>query len=333
MPHIISRPSWYLPDGAATDESAYNNRRTFLKQLGVGGLALAGFSACGPMAEVGAQAGDTSDSPYPEPPSFARNPKFDKVERTITDEAPATMFNNFYEFSYSKDVAPKAKGFVVDPYTLTIDGLVEKPVTLDLEQIEKLGYEERVYRFRCVEAWSMTFPWLGVPLKKVLEKVNIKPEAKYVAFKSVYDPEQMPNQRDTRYNWPYYEGLRIDEAMNELAFVATGMYGKRLPPQNGAPLRVVLPWKYGFKGPKSVVRMTFVDKEPSTFWYDANPNEYPFYSNVDPEVPHPRWSQATEKLITTSVAMSEVKVIETQWYNGYGEYVADLYKDMPRKLV
>ena len=325
MPSFIRRPSWYLPDSAATGEDVFFNRRDFLKAMGIGGMMAGGRSTPSFAQETAA----TSGLPLPE---YARNPKFAHVGRALTEEYVGTTFNNFWEFAYTKAVVNIVKDFKLDPYTLTIDGLVEKPLTLGLEDIEKLGYEERVYRFRCVEAWSMTVPWLGVPLAKLVALAKPKSTAKYVAFKSFFDPKQAPNQSDGRYKWPYHEGLRIDEAMNELGFVATGAYGKRLLPQSGTPLRIVTPWKYGYKGPKSVVRMTFVDEQPSTFWSAAIPNEYPFYSNVDPQSPHPRWSQAEEKFITDKANVADVEIVPTQWYNGYEEQVGHLYKNMPRKL-
>ncbi len=328
MPSYLRHPSWHLPDSAATDECLFLNRRQFLKTMGLSGLIAAGASS--PSLAQGPT--PTADMPLPE---FARNPKFADVGRAITDEYVGTTFNNFWEFTKGKNVHDFAKDFHLDPYTFTIDGLVEKPLTLGLEDIEKLGYEERVYRFRCVEAWSMTVPWLGVPLAKLVALAKPTSAAKFVAFTSFYDPDQAPEQRvKSKYKWPYYEGLRMDEAMNEMGFVATGAYGKRLLPQSGTPLRVVTPWKYGYKGPKSVVRMTFVDQQPPTFWSDAvTSGEYPFYSNVDPEVPHPRWSQATEKFITDKANVADVEIIPTLRYNGYEEQVGHLYKDMPRKLI
>ncbi len=328
MPSHINRPSWYLPDNAATDEHLFLNRRHFLKTLGISGLMVGGITSTS-FAEEPTPA---AKLPLPE---FARNPKFADAKRAITEEHVGTTFNNFWEFTKAKNVHQYTKNFNLDPYTFTIDGLVEKPLTLGLEDIEKLGYEERVYRFRCVEAWSMTVPWLGVPLAKLVALAKPTSAAKFVAFTSFYDPDQAPEQRvKSKYKWPYYEGLRMDEAMNEMGFVATGAYGKRLLPQSGTPLRIVTPWKYGYKGPKSVVRMTFMDSQPPTFWSDAvKSGEYPFYSNVDPEVPHPRWSQATEKFITDKANVADVEVIPTLHYNGYEEQVGHLYKDMPRKLI
>jgi sulfoxide reductase catalytic subunit YedY len=324
---IIKRPSWYLPDSAATSESAYLGRREFLQALAAGGLLAGTISG---EATALDEVRRTASIPLPK---HARNPKFSDVGRSLTEEYVGTTFNNFWEFTYNKNVVQAAEGFDLDPYTFTIDGLVEKPITLGIEDIEKLGYEERVYRFRCVEAWSMTVPWLGVPLQKLIALAKPTAKAKYVMFSSFYDPAKAPNQTNKRYNWPYHEGLRIDEAMNEMGFIATGAYGRRLRPQSGTPLRVVLPWKYGYKGPKSVVRMTFVEEQPGTFWSDAVPDEYPFYSNVDPEIPHPRWSQATEKFISDKANLADVDILPTLRYNGYGEQVAHLYKDMPRVFM
>lgn len=326
MPYILKRPDWWLPERVATSESAYLNRRTFLKQMGLAGLMAGGLKS----GAAQAQFEPTVTEPLP---GFERNSAFANVGRPLTHEYVGTTFNNFWEFSFNKNVASVTTDFKIDPYTFTIDGLVEKPITLGLEDIERLGYEERVYRFRCVEAWSMTIPWLGLPLRKLIELAKPTSKAKYVAFKSFYDPEQAPNQLHPKYTWPYHEGLRLDEAMNELTFVATGAWGKRLLPQSGTPLRIVIPWKYGYKGPKSVVQMTFVKDQPSTFWETAVPAEYPFYSNVDPLVPHPRWSQAEEKLIVDKANEADVTVIPTKRFNGYGEQVAALYSDMPRRLM
>ncbi len=338
MANSVIRPSWYVADGEATPESAYQDRRSFLKSLGLGGMAAMGIGCGVVQPEKGeaavevalpeAEDATTVAASYPPLPGFERNPKYADAGRTLTAERDATTFNNFYEFSLGKSGPARiAKGFRIEPYTLNIDGLVERPMKMDLGQLEQLGCEERVYRFRCVEAFAMTVPWLGVPLHKLLKHAGVKPEAKYVRFTSFHDPEHAPGQKNKSYNWPYYEGLRIDEAMNELTFVTTGLYGKRLLPQSGTPLRIVVPWKYGYKGPKSVVSMTLVDKEPSTFWNDANAREYRFFSNVDPKVPHPRWSQAMERYLGESQ-----KNRPTQWYNGYGEQVAHLYDGMPRTL-
>ncbi len=317
MAHIILRPSWHLPENAATPESSYINRRSFLAAAGIGAATLAGL----PLDFAGAQSPVAALD-------FVPSPEFADAGRPLTDENLALSYNNFYEFGFNKtDPMAKAKGFTLDPYTLEIGGLVEMPIKLDLDQIEKLGLEERVYRHRCVEAWSMTVPWVGVPLSKILERVAPKPEAKYVRFVSFHDPDRAPGQKYPGYDWPYHEGLRIDEAMNDLALVTTGLYGKRLAPQSGTPLRIVVPWKYGYKGPKSVVKIELVATKPPTFWNKANADEYKFFSNVDPEVPHPRWSQAKERWLGESL-----KSHETLWYNGYGEQVAAMYADKPRDL-
>jgi methionine sulfoxide reductase catalytic subunit len=249
------------------------------------------------------------------------NPAFRAAGRALTDESLVLSYNNFTEFSPNKDdVRTLARDWRIDPYGLVIDGLVERPGTIGLERVEALGLEERIYRFRCVEAWSMTVPWGGVPLAALLRHVGVKSNATHVAFSSVHDPAHMPGQQNPYFTWPYYEGLTIAEAMNELSFVATGLYGKRLSPQNGAPLRVVLPWKYGFKGPKSVVRMTLTDHQPKTFWNDMAADEYDFFGNVDPTVPHSRWTQASEKVLGSG------DQIPTLPYNGYGAQVASLYR-------
>lgn len=326
MPNIHVKPDWYLPESAATPEPVYRNRREFLKTLGLGGLMLAG-AGCGSafMAENDVAA-PAIDKPLP---AYETNKDYADPGRPLSDTKDVTTFNNFYEFGLQKDEPAKyAKGFKIDPYVLKIDGLVNNPVELDLDAIEKLGLEERRYRFRCVEAWGMTVPWLGVPLAKIVAKADPKPEAKFVAFKSFLDPEHaIGQQRYKQYPWPYFEGLRLDEATNELTLAVTGMYGKRLPAQSGTPLRVITPWKYGYKGPKSVVHMTFVDRQPPTFWNTAVPSEYKFYSNVDPQVPHPRWSQASEWWLGDRVTRHP-----TQWYNGYQDQVAKMYEGIPRTL-
>ena len=325
MTYILKRPTWHLPESAATPESVYRDRRQFLKAMGLGGMMLAGAGTG--FGSAAQEAAPKSGSKLALP-DFVRNSDFADGGRPVSDESLVTSFNNFYEFGFSKgDPAIHAKGFSLDPYTLKVDGLVGKEMEFGLEEIEALGYEQRVYRFRCVEAWSMVVPWLGVPLRKIIEKMDVKSEAKYVAFKSFLDPEKAPGQLDKRYPWPYYEGLRLDEAMNDMTLAVTGMYGKRLPGQSGTPLRIITPWKYGYKGSKSVVQMTFTDRQPSTFWNDSVPSEYKFFSNVDPKVSHPRWSQATEAYIG-----ERRKDRPTAFYNGYGEQVAHMYESIPRTL-
>jgi sulfoxide reductase catalytic subunit YedY len=239
----------------------------------------------------------TSPKSYP----AKRNSEFNPDWR-LTKEAKAANWNNFYEFSTDKErVAKVVDKFVVSPWPIEIGGLVEKPLTLDVQElVDMMTIEERVYRFRCVEAWSMVVPWTGFPLSKLIEKVSPKSSAKFVRFETFNRPEQAPGiKRLTDYPWPYIEGLRMDEAMNPLTLVATGIYGKPLPKQHGAPARIVVPWKYGYKGAKSIVKIEFVEEQPKTFWETIAPKEYPFESNVDPAVPHPRWSQATEEILDT----------------------------------
>ena len=288
------------------------------------------LSACSkdPTAEAAVPAGNAAPSPgagaalagstnYPAPRNKAFNPSWE-----LTDAKVAGSYNNFYEFSLEKHkVKDLVSGFVIDPWSVKIGGLVDKPMTLDLnEMIREFQLEERVYRFRCVEAWAMVVPWTGFPLKKLIDKVAPKAEAKFLRMETFNRPEQAPGMRQMRnYPWPYFEGLRMDEAMHPLTFLATGIYGKPMPKQHGAPIRLVVPWKYGYKSIKSIVKIDFVDKQPSTFWEALAPDEYPFESNVDPSIPHPRWSQATERMIDTGLR------VKTQPYNGYGLHVASLY--------
>ncbi|MCH7959483.1 MAG: protein-methionine-sulfoxide reductase catalytic subunit MsrP [Candidatus Hydrogenedentes bacterium] len=330
MAFISIKPSWHLPDGAATPESVYLDRRSFLRSAGAAGLIAAGV-ACSPSSRSAASPNSRSAFAAvveEDLLDFDLNPAYRDAGRPLSNEALVTSYNNFYEFGFQKhEPAMNARDFKLDPYTLTIEGLVDEPIKLDIDDIVKMGLEERVYRFRCVEAWAMTVPWVGVPLHKVLDAAGVTSDAKFVAFQSFYDPEQAPGQLNKTYDWPYHEALRIDEAMNDLAFVVIGLYGKHLLPQSGTPLRIVLPWKYGYKGPKSVVNIKLTAEQPTTFWNLANAREYKFYSNVDPEVPHPRWSQAKERFIGEAI-----KSRPTQWYNGYAEQVAHLYADMPRTL-
>ena len=246
-----------------------------------------------------------------------------------TDETPNTLedisgYNNFYEFGTGKeDPAAYSRGFVTDPWALAIDGMVDRPGSHDLADVLKgQPLEERIYRLRCVEAWSMVIPWIGFPLAGLLDRVGVQPGAKYVAFETVLRPEEMPGQRSPFIDWPYREGLRLDEAMNPLTILATGLYGEELPKQNGAPIRLVVPWKYGFKSIKSVVRITLTDRQPVTTWQTLQPEEYGFYANVNPEVDHPRWSQATERRIGGSFFAPRIDTVK---FNGYGEYVAQMY--------
>ncbi len=271
--------------------------------------------AVGAGAALGAIAG----------PSLAASPyDTDLAPNSLED---ITSYNNFYEFGTSKsDPARHAGALTTDPWSVRVDGLVERPGTYDLADLLKgMDIEERIYRFRCVEAWSMVVPWNGFQLSQLLDKVGVEPAAKYVYFETLVRPEEMPGQKRRLLDWPYREGLRLDEAMNPLTLIATGLYGEVLPNQNGAPLRLVVPWKYGFKSIKSIVRITLTDTRPPTTWNSLQPGEYGFYANVNPNVDHPRWSQATERRIGAGLFARRQ---ETLMFNGYGEWVADLYAGM-----
>jgi len=293
-----------------TPETLYLNRRKFM--LGIGGMILsaAAFPGC-----------DNYKTTY-KPSKNGALP-----EDKLTSYKAITTYNNFYEFSLDKeDVIFAAKDFKTSPWKLEIGGLSEKSLSLDVDDLTKIyEQEERIYRFRCVEGWSMVIPWLGLPLARLLKEVKPLPEAKYVQFITLHSPSRMPNQKSRSFPWPYIEGLRIDEAMHDLTFLATGLYGKRLRPQNGAPIRLVVPWKYGFKSIKSIVRILLVEHMPASLWMKVNPREYGFYANVNPAVDHPRWSQASERRI------GEFGRRETLPFNGYEEDVAGLYKGMDLK--
>lgn len=255
-----------------------------------------------------------------------------KASPYSTDEAPnsfdeITNYNNFYEFGTGKtDPAQYAGSLKTAPWSVAIDGMVDRPGSYGVEDLAPdSALEERIYRLRCVEAWSMVIPWLGVPLAGVLNKAGVQPGAKYVAFRTLEDPEQMPGQRARIIDWPYREGLRLDEAMHPLTILATGLYGKVLPNQNGAPIRLVVPWKYGFKSIKSVVAITLTDTQPPTSWQALQPREYGFYANVNPQVDHPRWSQATERRVGAGLFGGRQ---ETLMFNGYADQVAGLYAGM-----
>ncbi len=309
-----------------TDKQVYLNRRLFMR-----GAALAATTAAtgllyrklnSPLAEQ--PKGDALATVANSATDSGQQNGFTTTEK-LTSLEDITNYNNFYEFSTSKSgVAIEAKGFVTKPWSVEVGGFVNKPRTFDLEELLKFPLEERVYRLRCVEGWSMVIPWVGFSLSQLLEKVEPTSTAKYVAFQTLFDPKRMPNQLTGTLDWPYVEGLRLDEAMHPLTILATGLYGETLPPQDGAPVRLVVPWKYGFKSIKSIVKITLVAEEPPTTWNIQAPNEYGFYSNVNPNVPHPRWSQARERRIGESVFTSR----DTLLFNGYAEQVAHLYEGM-----
>jgi len=301
-----------------TSESAYLNRREFIKQSGL----LAGAAWAGGLS-LPAEAGN---SEYGNDFKDLIKTPYGKGE-SLTSFKDATTYNNFYEFGTGKkDPAANAQQFVTDPWSITVEGEANKTGTFHLEDILKHAQmEERIYRFRCVEAWSMTVPWVGFSLADMLKRFDPTSKAKYVEFETLYDPKQMPGQKRRVLDWPYRDGLRMDEAMNPLCFMAVGLYGHDLPNQNGAPIRLIVPWKYGFKNVKSIVKIKFTEHQPVCTWNTTAPKEYGFYSNVNPNVDHPRWSQATERKLGTNFWEPKTK---TQLFNGYGEQVAHLYKDM-----
>lgn len=299
-----------------TPEHVYLNRRQFM--AGVSALVVS--SLLGGCAQEPQQ-----PTPTAIPETTSRRPSLDTDERgnLITPYDSIISYNNFYEFSLSKEgVAKLAQDFKTTSWQVEVGGLVGKPRTFDLEELLEFEQEERVYRMRCVEAWSMVIPWNGFPLRKLLDVVEPAAEARYVRFETLFDPERMPRQRSRALDWPYVEGLRLDEARHDLTLLSTGLYGKPLTAQNGAPVRLVVPWKYGFKNIKSIVRIDLVAEEPLSSWMAAAPREYGFYANVNPDVPHPRWSQATERVIGAGGRR------KTLLFNGYEDEVAHLYVGM-----
>ncbi|MBI2852882.1 MAG: protein-methionine-sulfoxide reductase catalytic subunit MsrP [Chloroflexi bacterium] len=294
----------------------YASRRSFLAGIGAM-VASALLPAC-----LGRDSQVTQESDFCK--SARANAAGDELGARLTSCEDITSYNNFYEFSFEKhDVASLAADFKTSPWTVAVGGLVERSNTYSVDDlIGKFPQEERVYRMRCVEGWSMVVPWLGFPLSSLLQEVRPTTGARYVRFEGLLDPAQMPGQRTRSFDWPYVEGLRLDEAMHPLTILATGLYGQPLPPQDGAPVRLVAPWKYGFKSIKSIVKIDLVEEMPVTFWMAASPTEYGFYANVNPDVPHPRWSQASERRI------GELARRETLPFNGYGSEVAHLYAGM-----
>ncbi len=313
----IAKPSDVKPS-EITPKSTYLDRRRFLKTAAVAGAGLALGSIAPPLSPAFAARGDKLAGVVKSKWSEA------SLGEKLTDYDAITKYNNFYEFGTDKDdPARNAGAFQTKPWSIAVEGAVEKPGVYSLEDFLKPHtLEERVYRHRCVEAWSMVIPWVGIPLADVVKRFGPTGDAKYVAFETLFDPKQMPGQRRPVLKWPYKEGLRIDEAMNPLAILAVGLYGEALPNQNGAPIRLVTPWKYGFKGIKSIVKLRFQAEEPPTSWNVAAPREYGFYSNVNPTVDHPRWSQAKERRI------GEFLKRPTLMFNGYADEVAQLYAGM-----
>ncbi len=307
-------------DAEVTPAALYFNRRAFMRAGLVAATAVGTGLAYRALNRVSAQTIETApltNLTRPVGPGF-------RTDETLTSFEDITHYNNFYEFTTDKEgVAEAAMGFNSTGWKVSVEGLCAAPRVFDLSDLLAIAPpEERIYRMRCVEAWSMVIPWAGFPLSKLLDLVKPLGMAKYVAFETLHDPERFPGQKTGALDWPYVEGLRMDEAMHPLTLLASGLYGKAMPPQDGAPIRLVVPWKYGFKGIKSIVKITLTDKEPPTTWNRQAPGEYGFYANVNPAVPHPRWSQATEQRIGASGRM------ETLLFNGYAEQVASLYAGM-----
>ncbi len=339
MTNIIIPPAWKISDRATTPENVYYNRRAFLRTMGI--------AALGSYALLNGCSGDTvhddsmskhfipinteplSSDPFESllaelPVPVTKDPTYSVSDRPLTPYVNSSRHNNYYEFTTNKGrVHVLAQGFKTSPWNVEVAGLAERTGSFGLEDVMRIApMEERVYRFRCVEAWAMTVPWVGFPLSEFIKWCQPTEKANYVRFVSVHRPEEMVGQQEQDwYSWPYYEGLRMDEAMNEMALLTFGLYGKVLPNQNGAPIRIITPWKYGYKSAKAIVKVEFLEDKPSTFWNDSVPDEYGFWSNVDPEVSHPRWSQATERLISTGERVPTLK------YNGYGDQVAHMYTD------
>ena len=313
--------TWELPESAATPEAIYADRRRVIQGLGAGSI-LAALPLAGRAARA-AEAEDPSAKLYPVP----RNPAFQSVDRALTPEEKASTYNNFYEYGSEKEIWKDAQQLEVRPWEVRIDGLVEQEFTIGVDDLlARMNLEERVVRHRCVERWSMVIAWGGFPMRDFVELARPLGSAKFVRMETFLDKEMAPGQRQFWYPWPYIEGLTIAEATHELAFMVTGAYGKVLPDQHGAPLRVHLPWKYGFKSAKSIVRFTFTEERPVSFWEELQSNEYGFWANVNPQVPHPRWSQAQERDIGSG------DLIPTRIYNGYEEEVASLYAGTTERI-
>lgn len=319
---IKRRRGWEIPESQVTPEPLVLNRRALMAAAGAGtmlapSLAQAQFfrrTEADPWARLPADAPDLA--------AAMRNPRF-VAGRAISPERDAVTLNNFYEFGTSKDIWTTALRMPVRPWTIKVEGMVESPGEFSVDDlIRRIGVEERVYRMRCVEAWAMTVPWSGFELRKLLDIVKPLGSAKFVRFETAQLPAVMPGLRQSWYPWPHIEGCTIEEAANELTFMPVGLYGKPLPPQNGGPFRVMMPWKYGFKSGKSITRITLTDQRPKSFWETLQASEYGFWANVNPAVAHPRWSQATERLIGSN------ERVPTQLFNGYGEFVAGMYSNL-----
>jgi sulfoxide reductase catalytic subunit YedY len=320
--NVIRRRGWEIPERLATPEHLFFNRRAFLAG-GASALALAPHIAAAQRVTDLATLPDPTADLYP----AKRNEKY-VLDRPITDEKINDHYNNFYEFNSSKEVSKQAQLLPIRPWTVKIDGLVEKPFEIGIDDlIRKMTLEERTYRHRCVEAWSMAIAWTGFPLAKLIALAKPLGSAKFVRMETFMNPKVAPGERQTWFPWPYIEGLTMAEATNDVAFIATGAYGHPMSKQHGAPLRLAVPWKYGFKSIKSIVRFSFVEDRPKGYWEALQASEYGFWANVNPAVPHPRWSQASEEVIGTGERRP------TLLFNGYGEYVAGLYKGLEKERL
>jgi len=318
---LMRRTMQKIKSSEITTESQYLSRKDFLKGMGIVSASALVLAACS------GQSVPSGDSPTGIPSEVAAQGTAGSTPTEATEPVTSydaiTQYNNYYEFTTNQEgVAKLAKDFPTSPWKIEVGGLVGNPKTFDIDDLNKFSIQERTYRMRCVEGWSMVIPWMGFPLAELLQEVEPTSDAKYVRFETLYDPEKMPGQNSAWYQWPYIEGLRLDEAMNDLTILATGLYGKELLPQNGAPVRLAVPWKYGFKSIKGIVKIDLVDEMPTSLWMAAAPHEYGFYANVNPEVSHPRWSQASERRIGESGRQ------DTLMFNGYEEEVAHMYADM-----
>ena len=319
--NVIRRRGWEIPDRELTPERLFLSRRSVM--AGAAAVALGAGTAHAQRVSDLAKLPDPTADLYP-----AKHSDKYVLDRPITEEKINAHYNNFYEFNSSKEVAEQSQALPIRPWTVKLDGMVEKEQTIDIDAlIRKMTLEERSYRHRCVEAWSMAIAWTGFPFAKLVELAQPLSSAKYVRMETFMDPKVAPGQKQRWYPWPYVEGLTMAEATNELTFLATGAYGHPMAKQHGAPLRLAAPWKYGFKSIKSIVRFTLTDKRPVGLWEALQKSEYGFWANVNPQVPHPRWSQATEEVIGTGERRP------TLLFNGYGEYVADLYKDLQNERL
>jgi sulfoxide reductase catalytic subunit YedY len=323
---IKKRRGWEVRESEATPEAVFLDRRALMKAVAAGSILAAGAGLVGQVMPSAARAADAPD-PTADLYPAKRNETY-VLDRPVTPEKDVTTYNNFYEFGTDKEIYEDAQALKIRPWTVVFDGMVEKPATVDFDTlIRRMPLEERLYRHRCVEAWSMAVPWSGFPMKALVDFAQPLGSAKYVQMQTFLDAKVAPGQKQFWYPWPYTEGLTIAEATNELAFIVTGAYGKPVGKSNGAPLRLVTPWKYGFKSVKSIVKFTFTDQRPKTYWEALQASEYGFWANVNPEVPHPRWSQATERVLGTGERRPTLK------WNGYGDYVAKLYDGLQNERL